>query len=294
MTFRVHTIKGPLKIFGIYAPSLQADDEVKNNFYLQLEQGIEKVPRTETVIILVAHSADAALVAHSEESLQTLLDRFAQSCKSFGLEISLKKTVTMHQGSSGWNSEINVAGNSLDSVDKFCYLGSTLTKNLDLNDEIAKRISKATMNIGLLKKRAWDNNRLSTKVKIRIYERCVLSSLLYCSETWTMYARHDRRLNSFHMRCLRRILKVRWQEKIPDTEILKRSGLTHVETMIMQKWLRWLGHVRRMDDRRIPKAILYSEARDGSRKLGCPLLRYSDNCKHNMKLLDMNVDTWRS
>ena len=107
-----------------------------------------------------------------------------------------------------------------------------------------------------------------------------------------MYARHDRRLNSFHMMCLRRILKVRWQEKIPDTEILKRSGLTHVETMIMQKWLRWLGHVGRMDDRRIPKAILYSEARDGSRKQGRPLLRYSDNCKHNMKLLDMNVDTW--
>ena len=65
-----------------------------------------------------------------------------------------------------------------------------------------------------------------------------------------------------------------------------------METMIIQKRLRWLGHVARMVDRRIPKAILYSEARDGSRKLGHPLLRYSDNCKHNMKLLDMNVDTW--
>ena len=40
-----------------------------------------------------------------------------------------------------------------------------LAKNLDLNDEIAERISKAAMNFGLLKKRAWDNNRLSTKVK---------------------------------------------------------------------------------------------------------------------------------
>ena len=62
--------------------------------------------------------------------------------------------------------------------------------------------------------------------------------------------------------------------------------------MIMQTQLRWLGHVARMDDRRIPKAILDSEARDGSRKLGHPLLRYSDNCKCNMKLLEMNVDTW--
>ena len=123
---------------------------------------------------------DVALVAHSEESLQRLLDKFSESCKSFGLRISLKKTVIMHQGSVGSNSEITLDRNSLSSVDKFCYLGSTITKNLDLNDEISKRISKAAMNFGLLKKRAWENNRLSTKVKIHIHETCVLSSFLRC------------------------------------------------------------------------------------------------------------------
>ena len=112
---------------------------------------------------------DAALVAHSEESLQRLLDKFSESCKSFGLRISLKKTVIMHQGSVGSNFEITLDENSLSSVDKFCFLGSTITKNLDLNDEISKRICKAAMNFGLLKKRVWENNRLSTNVKIRIY-----------------------------------------------------------------------------------------------------------------------------
>ena len=52
MSLRVHTSKGPLMIFSVYAPTLQADDEVKNIFYQLLEQEIEKVPRTETVIIL--------------------------------------------------------------------------------------------------------------------------------------------------------------------------------------------------------------------------------------------------
>ena len=182
---------------------------------------------------------DAALVAHSTKSLQMLLDRFSQLCSSFGLKITLKKTVTMHQGSAGSNSEINVDGSSLDTVDKFCYFGSTLTKNLDLTEEITKQIGKAAMNFGLLRKQAWENNKLSTKVKICIYETCVLSSLLYCAETWTTYARHSKRLNSFQLRCLRKILKVRWQEKMPDTEILKHSRLMHVETMIMQKRLRF-------------------------------------------------------
>ena len=119
----------------------------------------------------------------------------------------------MHQGSAGSNSEISVDGSSLHSVDKFCYLDSTLTKNLDLSVEITKRIGKAAMNFGLLMKRAWGNNKLSAKVKIRIYETCMLSSLLYCTETWTTYAKHGKW-------CIRKILKVGWQEKIPDIEIL--------------------------------------------------------------------------
>ena len=235
---------------------------------------------------------DAALVAHSAESLQRLLERFSQSCRSFGLKVSLKKKVTMHQGSADSNSKINVDVNSLNSVDKFCYLGSPLTKNLDLNDKISKRIGKAAMNFGLLRKRAWKNNKLSTKVKIRMYEICMLSSLLYCAETQTTYTRHGKGLNSFHLRCLRKILKVRWQEKISDTEILKRSGLTDMETVIMQKRLRSLGHIKRMDDSLIPKAVSYSNTRDDSRRLGRPLLRYSNNSKRDMKLFDMNEENW--
>ena len=47
-----------------------------------------------------------------------------------------------------------------------------------------------------------------------------------------------------------------------------------------------------MDDSHIPKTVLYSETRDGSRKLGRPLLRHSDNSKRDMKLFDMYIETW--
>ena len=60
----------------------------------------------------------------------------------------------------------------------------------------------------------------------------------------------------------------------------------------MQKRLRWLGHVKRMEDSRIPKTVLFSEARNGSGKHGRPLLRDHNNCKSDMKLVDMNVDNW--
>ena len=47
--------------------------------------------------------------------------------------------------------------------------------------------------------------------------------------------------------------------------------------------LRWLGHVSRMQDGRIPKHILFGELTTGSRSTGRPLLRFKDVCKRDLK-----------
>jgi hypothetical protein len=47
------------------------------------------------------YADDVDLVAHSEEDLQFLMDRFAASCSAFGLTISLKKTKIMYTPSPG-------------------------------------------------------------------------------------------------------------------------------------------------------------------------------------------------
>ena len=53
----------------------------------------------------------------------------------------------------------------------------------------------------------------------------VLPTLLYACETWTVYQRHAKSLNHFHTSCLRKLLKTKWQYRIPDTEVLKRAGM---------------------------------------------------------------------
>jgi hypothetical protein len=55
-----------------------------------------------------------------------------------------------------------------------------------------------------------------------------LSTLLYSSETWTAYAAQEKRLNSFHLRCLRHILGIRWQDRIPNTDVLERRTTHHL------------------------------------------------------------------
>ncbi|XP_050707118.1 uncharacterized protein LOC126992423 [Eriocheir sinensis] len=111
-------------------------------------------------------------------------------------------------------------------------------------------------------------------------------------ESWTLRARQERKLNSLHMRCLRRILNITWQDKITNNTVLERAGMTSMFTLLKQRRMRWLGHVVRMDDGRIPKDLLYGELTEGTRPTGRPKLRYKDVCKRDLKALHINTDSW--
>lgn len=225
---------------------------------------------------------DAALTAHTEEALQRLITRFAEACNDFGLTISLKKTNIMGQGVSV-TPHITIGEHALEVVDNFTYLGSCISSNLSLDSELNVRIGKAATAMARLEKRVWDNSLLTINTKMKVYQACVLSTLLYGSETWTLYSRQERRLNAFHMRCLRRLLGITWQDRITNAEVLSRAGLPSMYAMLTQRRLRWLGHVCRMDDGRIPKDIMYGELATGTRPTGRPTLRYKDVCKRDLK-----------
>ena len=128
--------------------------------------------------------------------------------------------------------------------------------------------------------------------KMAVYKACIISTLLYGSETWTTYAKQVRKLNSFHMRSLRHILGIMWSDRVPNAQVLKRAGLSTMYTLLRQRMLSWLGHMRRMEDGCIPKDILYDELASGKRSVGRPQLRYKDVCKRDLKALDINIQCW--
>ena len=61
------------------------------------------------------------------------------------------------------------------------------------------------------------------------------------------------RLDQFHLRCLRKIAGIKWQDKVTNTDVLQICGITGIEAFLLQAQLRWVGHVMRMPDDRIPK-----------------------------------------
>ena len=107
-------------------------------------------------------------------------------------------------------------------------------------------------------------------------KKVVLPTLLYECETWTVYQWYAKRLNHFHTSCLRKLLKIKWQDRIPDTEVLKRAGMQSVHTILKLTQLRWTGHVTRMPDERLPMRILYGELQVEKRSHGGQKKRYKD------------------
>ena len=86
-------------------------------------------------------------------------------------------------------------------------------------------------------KRVWENTMLTIKTKTQVYQACVLSTLLYGGESWTLYTRQERRLNTSHLRCLRRILGISWQDHIPNTEVLARAGTLSMYALLTKRRL---------------------------------------------------------
>ena len=134
-------------------------------------------------------------------------------------------------------------GQRLQVIDKFTYLGSTLSRVVHNDDEVNARIAKASAAFGRIRGSIWDRSGIRLDTKLKVFRSVVLPTLLYACETWTVYQWHAKRLNHFQTSCLRKLLKIKWQDRIPDTEALKRAGMQSIHTLLKLAQLRWTGHV---------------------------------------------------
>ena len=121
-------------------------------------------------------------------------------------------------------------GQQLQVVDKFTYLGSTLSRVVHIDEEVNARIAKASAAFGRVPGSILERSGIRLDTKLKVYRSLVLPTLLYACETWTVYQRHAKRLNHFHTSCLRKLLKIKWQDRIPDIEVLKRAGMQSVQS----------------------------------------------------------------
>jgi hypothetical protein len=148
-----------------------------------------------------------------------------------------------------------------------------------LDTEICKRLAAASANFGRLSD-VWDSG-LQLYCKIQFYNAIVMSTLLYCAETWAPLDPHVEELEVFHRRCLRKIkgLDSDAQGHLSSTAQLHSSGIRTypISEFILQHRLRFLGHLARREESFLPKHMLFAHwliESDFSRARGRPLKSY--------------------
>ena len=135
-------------------------------------------------------------------------------------------------------------------------------------------------------------------VKLKIYKTVIKPTMTYGAECWTMKKKDAMLMNKTEMRMLRWIQGVSLREYKRNEEIREAATVQPIATQLMQKRLRWYGHVRRRDESHITRTVLDMEV-EGVSPRGRPKLRYIDTIRSDTEkngLTDINIldrNDWR-
>ena len=131
------------------------------------------------------------------------------------------------------------------------------------------------------------STKIDLKFRLRLFNMCVLSTLTYGSDTWTLTARNKQRLRVSHLAMLRRILRESRRDHIPNVEIFKKCDATPLSSVVKSRKWSWAGHLARRSDGRWSEAVTCWWPRGtGARRRGGQKKRWKDEFK-------IVADWWR-
>ena len=204
----------------------------------------------------------------------------AEASSKVGLRINVSKTKILRINATT-NAPIKLEGSDLEDVNTFEYLGSKIDEHGGTDIDVQARINKARSAFACLNK-IWQTKSMSSKTKLRLFNSNVLSVLLYGAETWFLNKAHETKLQTFINKCLRRIHQIYWPNTISNRDLLLRSNMTGVKTIVRQRKWRWLGHTLRKGQEDITKHALRWNPQ-GRRRPGRPKNTWRRELEKEMK-----------
>ena len=157
-------------------------------------------------------------------------------------------------------------GTSLKLVDKFTYLGSSVSST---EKDIDTRLTKAWTAIDMLSI-IWKSN-LTDKMKRSFFQAAVVSILLYGCTTWTLAKRLEKKLDGNYTRMLRAILNKSWRQHPTRHQLY--GHLPPIMKTIQARRTRHAGHSWRSKDELVSDVLLWTPAY-GRAKAGRPPRTY--------------------
>ena len=245
---------------------------------------------TETILVnTLLYADDMVILDANFDNVKMFVEELDRELCSVGMMMNVKKTKMMVLNGKV-KEPITLRGEKIDVEDSFPYLGVSIkTQQSSSGEEVATRIAKAIRVFKNLYHPLWKRKQVSVKTKMAIYRAAVLPVLLYGSETWVLSVKESGRLEVFQMKCLRQILGITKFEHQRNEDIRAKAEQCTVGELVTRSRLRWLGHVVRMAEGRLPPRLLFGRI-EGVSKTGRPVGRWRDMIQADLK--KRKVTSW--
>lgn len=231
--------------------------------------------------LLLLYADDMVLMADSQEALRATLRELDSIATGWGMQINYEKTkvVVFGEGEGGeggmeaaWGGGEGAEGvGQVQRVSEFSYLGCLMHQSVQQETELGRRLAEAGRAFHRLKPNVFKAKGVSQTTRLRIYQACVLSILMYgAAETWALTHTQWRRVDAFHTDCLRYLTRTQHrgpnQELISNEQLYELAQMRPISEMVRQHALRWLGHLGRMAEGTMAQQLLFASAPAGQLK----------------------------
>jgi len=160
---------------------------------------------------------------------------------------------------------------TFERVEEFKYLGTTLTNQNSIAEEIKSRLRSGNARYHSVQN-LLSSRLLSKNLNINIYRTIILPVVLYGCETLSLTLQEERRLRVFENRALRKIFGPRSDEVTGEWRRLHNEGLNdlysspNIVRVIKWRRMRWAGHVARMGEGRGYIGSWWGNRREGDHR----------------------------
>lgn len=273
------TIDSGLRQGGVLSPLLFIT--VMNEIQERVEQQLG-----ERKMKLMLFADDICIWGENKEEVQEQINQWTEIAKEYGLHFSAEKSEVVVLMQKQDNGCVTMYGEPLKKVEQFKYLGSMISNDGTSGKELNRRIQLGSGFYNIVKDLIW-NPHVPIKCKKTIYQTYFVPIITYGAETWVMKAREESRLQAAEMRFLRSMIGKTRRDRVRNVDVRKRIDVERLQERAERTRLKWYGHVRRMDENRLPKKYFQMNI-EGTRKQGRPRLRWNDQINKDITKRNQN------
>ena len=143
------------------------------------------------------YADDVNILGGSAHTVKENAEAIVIATKEIGLEVSADKTkymITSRDQNAGRCYSMKIDKSSIERVEEFKYLGTTLTNKNSIQEEIMSRLKSGDACFHSVPN-LLSSSLLPKNTKIKIYRTIILPVVLYGCETWLLTPREERRLS---------------------------------------------------------------------------------------------------